>query len=388
MGVGVGRLVGGAVVGVLGAGAGPATAEAAHPHLADPAHVMPEVGQTFLDEAHHTKIQLFSRFGILRQSVPDCCFNNEIRDSVVSSFELALQYGLPKHAMSVLVTVPVGFEHVDGSPVVWLFGNIKLGVAVGQTFALHPDWSLERFTEAEIRGGYEPRSSLSLGVALEAYLPTATGPSPDDCGRPFCRPMENLRSFRPEESQLWTNDSWWFRVRGGGDLQYSWFRLSAQGGLSLGITTGPRQDPVGLGELALGLAFQAFSWVDDLRSSPAARHVASGFQVFSEVAWAGGFGEPNDRLFPASPGLDAFFRALDDDFTPDNDLSFVHVRAMAGLRYFFGHTPENHRVPFVGLFATWDLLLSQGIPMVGVELGFTKRSPRVTPAGERREDDA
>jgi hypothetical protein len=304
-----------------------------------------------LDPDNMTRIHATVRFGPVRQSVPEVDLDPVLRGSMVGSLELAAHIRI-RDGFSLIFALPTGFENVHREPFVPLVGNAKVGGTWGRVH------EFQTATKLGVR-------AVALASALELYLPTALGPSWINCGRPFCFPMENLRRLRPDEPELWTNDTMWSRFRVHGELRSLYLRLVGELTISPGWVIKRDDLPHGFAALFGGLAFVGlrFDWWKPLR----------GWELTLDCAGSKAIVAPDDRLFPNSPGFEDFIESFAGSGEPQfpNDLD-IPIRVGVGLRY---HTEKGLFSP--GFKVTFDL--EDVIPMFVFDLSF-----RVPSLEERR----
>lgn len=323
----------------------------------------------FLDPSNRSVFHFVNRVGILRQSIPIGTRADveldipdvQIRDSAVGSIELAGSIRLSKR-LSLLLSVPIGYEAIVDQPATWMFGNPKIGLSFGDNLRL-PKW-LRCFAN-----GYDPTNKIGLATALEFYVPMADAVTTTNCGRTFCTPMANLRQFRPEELPLWTGDTVWLRLRAHADAQIAFFRIEAETGITPGLTNDrSRADFVGIWDYRALISFRLLRRMNpNFEVEPKWWH---GWEFFGEMASALVWNEPQDRVYPSSPGLERYIRDAfgpGTTFVADNELSQAQPRGTAGIRYHFEPV-------VVGVWVSADMALTHGIPMIAADI--TLRWPK------------
>jgi hypothetical protein len=327
-----------------------------------------QVNQDFLDPWNTAAVHVVPRFGILRQSVPTGSRNDvgdfdipdtEVRDSLVGSVEVAGTLPLSR-LFSLSLTVPVGYETIDGEDATGMVGNPKLG------FNFVGNLRYPKFLRC-LSNGFDAVNKIGLGGALEVYLPVATDFT-TSCGRAFCTPLSNMRQFRPEDLPLWTHDSFWVRARGHVDVQYAWFRAEGEFGVSPGTALSTSATMVLLDIRGL-LSFRPLRRTHPLPRNPTQKPIPrwlTRLEFYTMLAAAKGYGEPNDRIFPENEGLEDLVESVSAPGTPvvaDNELAPALPRITGGIRVHFEHFAPS-------VWVSSDFPLADGIPMIGADVAF------------------
>ncbi len=276
------------------------------------------LSHTLLDTTNRARAHVVSRFGLYEREILGSDFSTDSRFTLTGSVEAIFVLGFTDH-FSVGLTIPVGFEATDGSPVIGMYGNTKLGFNMG--------WDIP-LDDLQPPQASTPVPKVGIGGAIELYAPSVSVDG-ELCGRDrlVCDPMNNLRRLRALEPELWTNDAFLGRLRFHGDFRYSFFQFGGEFALAPGVTVSDREalnDAMEVERLPAGDFILLVDWALRIASLPVPE-----VEIYSEVGSS--FGAVVPDAFPRIPGTqNGDFRPLKEARDLDTP-----VRLELGTRFHF-----------------------------------------------------